>query len=77
MKIEKRSRPRCRCLWNSPPKDFKGCEIQAIDQHWSLHQLALAWPRGESDDGLASEIAFLGDEPLPQGPRPNPPPSAP
>ena len=29
------------------------CEIQAIDQHWSLHQLALAWPGGESDDGLA------------------------
>lgn len=43
------------------------CEIQAIDQHWSLHQLALAWPEGELDDGLASEIAFLGDEPLPQG----------
>jgi hypothetical protein len=43
------------------------CEIQAIDQHWSLHQLALAWPGGESDDGLAREIAFLGDEPLPQG----------
>jgi hypothetical protein len=43
------------------------CEIQAIDQHWSLHQLALTWPRGESDDGLAGEIAFLGDEPLPHG----------
>jgi hypothetical protein len=43
------------------------CEIQAIDQHWSLHQLAFAWPGGESDDGLAHEIAFLGDEPLPQG----------
>lgn len=42
-------------------------EIQAIDQHWSLHQLALAWPGGESDDALASEIAFLGDEAPPQG----------
>jgi hypothetical protein len=43
------------------------CEIQAIDQHWSLLQLAFAWPGGQSDDGLASETAFLGDEPLPQG----------
>ena len=53
------------------------CEIQAIDQHWSLHQLALAWPGGEADDGLAREIAFLGDEPLPQGLSwPTPEPSA-
>ena len=53
------------------------CEIQAIDQHWSLLQSAFAWPGGESDDGLAGETAFLGDEPLPQGLSwPTPEPSA-
>jgi hypothetical protein len=34
------------------------CEIQAIDQHWSLRRLALALPGGELDEGLAREIAF-------------------
>jgi len=35
------------------------CEIQAIDQHWSLHRIALALPGGESDDLLAREISLL------------------
>ena len=35
------------------------CEIQAIDQHWSLHRVALALPGGEIDAGLAREIGFL------------------
>ncbi len=35
------------------------CEIQAIDQHWSLHRLALSLPDGELDDTLASELDFL------------------
>src|SRR5436305_570264 len=26
------------------------CDIQAIDQHWSLHRIALALPNGEPDD---------------------------
>src|SRR5438105_8259720 len=30
------------------------CEIQAIDQHWSLHRLVVALPNGERDEGLAS-----------------------
>jgi len=34
------------------------CEIQAIDQHWSLHRIALSLPDGEPDDSLAREIAF-------------------
>jgi hypothetical protein len=34
------------------------CEIQAIDQHWSLHRLAIALPNGEVDEGLAREISF-------------------
>jgi len=35
------------------------CEIQAIDQHWSLHRIAIALPDGEADDLLAREIALL------------------
>lgn len=35
------------------------CEIQAIDQHWSLHRIAIALPGGEADELLAQEIALL------------------
>jgi hypothetical protein len=34
------------------------CEIQAMDQHWSLHRLAISLPGGASDDALAREIGF-------------------
>lgn len=34
------------------------CEIQAIDQHWSLHRLALALPDGERDESLAATLDF-------------------
>ena len=34
------------------------CEIQAIDQHWSLHRLALALPGGELDESLATDLDF-------------------
>ena len=34
------------------------CEIQAIDQQWSLHRVALSLPEGAIDDGLAREIGF-------------------
>jgi hypothetical protein len=34
------------------------CEIQAIDQHWSLHRLALALPGGEPDAALARDFIF-------------------
>ena len=34
------------------------CEMQAIDQHWSLHRLALSLPGGEADPHLAREIGF-------------------
>ena len=33
------------------------CEIQAIDQHWSLHRLAVSL-EGEPDDSLAREFSF-------------------
>ena len=34
------------------------CEIQAIDQHWSLHRLGVSLPDGEPDDSLAQGIGF-------------------
>ena len=34
------------------------CEIQAIDQHWSLHRLAISLPGGEPDQELARELGF-------------------
>lgn len=34
------------------------CEIQAIDQHWSLRRLAISLPDGGRDDALAAEFAF-------------------
>jgi hypothetical protein len=35
------------------------CEIQAIDQHWSLHRLAISLPGGEPDESLARELPLL------------------
>ena len=34
------------------------CEIQAIDQHWSLHRIAIALPSGEADESLAAALDF-------------------
>ena len=34
------------------------CELQAIDQHWSLHRAAISLPGGEADEHLAKEIGF-------------------
>jgi hypothetical protein len=34
------------------------CEIQAIDQHWSLHRIAVSLGDGESDEILAEQIVF-------------------
>jgi len=34
------------------------CEVQAIDQHWSLHRVAMALPSGRVDDSLARELGF-------------------
>ncbi|MDB6037357.1 MAG: hypothetical protein JWM99_1198 [Verrucomicrobiales bacterium] len=35
------------------------CEIQAIDQNWSLRRMAISLPGGELDDHLAREIDFV------------------
>ncbi len=32
------------------------CELQAIDQHWSLHRLVRAFPKGEADETLARQL---------------------
>ncbi|MCX6929660.1 MAG: hypothetical protein NT154_41565, partial [Verrucomicrobia bacterium] len=39
------------------------CEIQAIDQHWSLHRLAISLPDGEPDASLAREVSFAQADP--------------
>ncbi len=42
------------------------CEIQAIDQHWSLHRVAVALPGGEPDDELTRTLDFAQAEPNPE-----------
>lgn len=39
------------------------CEIQAIDQHWTLRRIAVSLPDGQSDEGLAREIGFARASP--------------
>ena len=39
------------------------CEIQAIDQHWSAHRLAVALANGEPDAALAEEFTFARADP--------------
>lgn len=41
------------------------CEIQAIDQAWSLHRLAIGWPNGASDPTLAASFPFAQADPNP------------
>jgi hypothetical protein len=35
------------------------CEVQAIDQHWSLHRVAVSLPEGAPDAALAQSLDFL------------------
>ena len=50
------------------------CEIQAIDQHRSLHRLVLGLPSGESDESLARELDFAQVESEPPSDIPWPAP---
>jgi hypothetical protein len=50
------------------------CEIQAIDQHWSLRRLAVGLPEGDSDDALARELGFAPSVAAGTGPVDWPPP---
>jgi hypothetical protein len=34
------------------------CEVQAIDQHWSLHRVAVSLPEGAPDAALAESLEF-------------------
>jgi hypothetical protein len=34
------------------------CEIQAVEQHWSLHRLAVSLPDGSRDEGLAENLDY-------------------
>ena len=42
------------------------CEIQAIDQHWSLRRLAFALPKGQADEVLAESLSLAQADPAPQ-----------
>jgi len=41
------------------------CEVQAIDQHWSCHRLALAVADGERDAALEAELDLLAGRAAP------------
>jgi len=41
------------------------CEIQAIDQQWSLHRLTLSYADGRRDDSLAEKLDFADVNPRP------------
>ena len=40
------------------------CEIQAIDQHWSLRRLAISLPDGAQDDALTTGFSFARPAPV-------------
>jgi hypothetical protein len=42
------------------------CELQAIDQHWSLHRIALTFGDGLRDDSLAEQMDFAQANPRPK-----------
>lgn len=44
--------------WHCSLVALARCEVQAIDQHWALHRVAVSLPDGTPDDGLAREIGF-------------------
>ena len=50
------------------------CEIQAMDQHWSAHRLALNLATGEADDALAEtfELSSVDPKAQPEWPAPDP-----
>jgi hypothetical protein len=44
--------------WHFSALFLARCEIQAIDQHWSLHRLVMSLPDGEADEALAGALDF-------------------
>jgi hypothetical protein len=45
--------------WHFSLLALSRCEIQAIDQHWSLHRLAISLPDGRQDPTLAAELEYV------------------
>lgn len=41
------------------------CEVQAIDQHWSLHRVAISLADGSSDESFAAGLDFTQLDPHP------------
>ena len=44
--------------WHFSVLALARCEIQAIDQHWTLHRVAVSFPDGQRDESLASQLDF-------------------
>jgi hypothetical protein len=44
--------------WHCSLVALARCEVQAIDQHWALHRVAVSLPDGFLDESLAREIGF-------------------
>lgn len=66
-----------RAAWSCSLVVLACCEIQAMDQHWSLHRLALSLFDGERDEGLASQFSFAEIDAAPTEPVPWPEPDLP
>ncbi len=52
------------------------CEIQAIDQHWSLRRLAVSLPDGNMDDSVARDLGLAKLEVVSAEAAPWPPPQS-
>ncbi|MEO8427953.1 MAG: hypothetical protein ABI651_12660, partial [Verrucomicrobiota bacterium] len=57
-----------KAAWHFSLLSLVRCEIQAIDQHWSLHRLVLSLPQGEQDESLSAAFDFAQVDPDPQNP---------
>ncbi len=55
-----------KAAWHFSVLFLMRCEIQAIDQHWSLHRIALSLPDGNRDESLAAALEFALVEPSPE-----------
>ncbi len=44
--------------WHCSVLVLARCDVQAIDQHWSLHRLALSLPDGRVDEDLTSNLSL-------------------
>lgn len=62
--------------WHCSLVALMRCEIQAIEQHWSLHRLAVSLPGGEPDDDLVRNLDLLVIDPNGPGPSAWPAPAS-